>query len=193
MQLCIKKILSYFLKFSQNLCGNPYENIEFLMESTESWEPGTVILKRSGPLIKQQRRSCASKRNTQRAPVPCGKSKQFVLISYDGSSHPISTPNFIPMDENITMRLFANDRNNIRCGNMQTEIDTYKYIYRGQASFNVQLLMESTESWEPGTVILKRSGPLIKQQRRSCNVSHEKKIANKSTMWKVKTVCFDKL
>ena len=98
------------------------------MESTESWEPGTVILKRSGPLIKQQRRSCASKRNTQRAPgktslhieffflrkklktmcfvnrmclmknklqikVPCGKSKQFVLISYDGSSHPISTPN----------------------------------------------------------------------------------------------------
>ncbi|CAN6922495.1 unnamed protein product [Brassica oleracea] len=72
------------------------------------------------------------------------------------------------MDENITMRLFANDRNNIRCGNMQTEIDTYKYIYRGQATFNVQLLMESTESWEPGTVILKRSGPLIKQQRRSC-------------------------
>ncbi|CAF2376800.1 unnamed protein product, partial [Brassica napus] len=77
------------------------------------------------------------------------------------------------MDENITMRLFANDRNNIRCGNMQTEIDTYKYIYRGQASFNVQLLMESTESWEPGTVILKRSGPLIKQQRRSCVLLRE--------------------
>ncbi|KAH0944215.1 hypothetical protein HID58_003852, partial [Brassica napus] len=49
--------------------GQATFNVQLLMESTESWEPGTVILKRSGPLIKQQRRSCASKRNTQRAPV----------------------------------------------------------------------------------------------------------------------------
>ncbi|XP_013635341.1 PREDICTED: uncharacterized protein LOC106341071 [Brassica oleracea var. oleracea] len=66
------------------------------MESTESWEPGTVILKRSGPLIKQQRRSCVLLREILKElliKVPCGKSKQFVLISYDGSSHPISTPN----------------------------------------------------------------------------------------------------
>ncbi|CAN7112995.1 unnamed protein product, partial [Brassica rapa subsp. narinosa] len=48
--------------------GQATFNVQLLMESTESWEPGTVILKRSGPLIKQQRRSCASKRNTQRAP-----------------------------------------------------------------------------------------------------------------------------
>jgi hypothetical protein len=38
------------------------------------------------------------------------------------------------------VRLFANDQNKIRCDTeMQTEIDTY--ISRGQASFNVQLLV----------------------------------------------------
>ncbi|WZZ30110.1 hypothetical protein YC2023_013511 [Brassica napus] len=76
--------------------GQASFNVQLLMESTESWEPGTVILKRSGPLIKQQRRSCVLLREILKElliKVPCGKSKQFVLISYDGSSHPISTPN----------------------------------------------------------------------------------------------------
>ncbi|KAG7575857.1 hypothetical protein ISN45_Aa03g003090 [Arabidopsis thaliana x Arabidopsis arenosa] len=71
----------------------------------------------------------------------------------------------IPMDDQgrqgELVRLFANDQNKIRCDTeMQTEIDTY--ISRGQASFNVQLLMDSSESWEPATVILKRSSYQIK-------------------------------
>ncbi|CAL9219444.1 unnamed protein product [Arabidopsis halleri] len=71
----------------------------------------------------------------------------------------------IPMDDQgrqgELVRLFANDQNKIRCDTeMQTEIDTY--LSRGQASFNVQLLMDSSESWEPATVILKRSSYQIK-------------------------------
>ncbi|XP_020888720.1 uncharacterized protein LOC9320461 isoform X2 [Arabidopsis lyrata subsp. lyrata] len=71
----------------------------------------------------------------------------------------------IPMDDQgrqgELVRLFANDQNKIRCDTeMQAEIDTY--ISRGQASFNVQLLMDSSESWETATVILKRSSYQIK-------------------------------
>uniref|UniRef100_A0A1J3H980 Uncharacterized protein n=2 Tax=Noccaea caerulescens TaxID=107243 RepID=A0A1J3H980_NOCCA len=71
----------------------------------------------------------------------------------------------IPMDDQgrqgELVRLFANDQNKIRCdAEMQAEIDTY--ISRGQATFNVQLLMDSSESWEPATVILKRSNYQIK-------------------------------
>ncbi|CAH2055197.1 unnamed protein product [Thlaspi arvense] len=83
----------------------------------------------------------------------------------------------IPMDDQgrqgELVRLFANDQNKIRCDTeMQTEIDTY--ISRGQASFYVQLLMDSTESWEPATVILKRSSYQIKTNNVEAVVISEK-------------------
>lgn len=83
----------------------------------------------------------------------------------------------IPMDDQgrqgELVRLFANDQNKIRCdAEMQTEIDTY--ISRGQASFNVQLLMDSTESWEPATVILKKSSYQIKTNNGEAVVISEK-------------------
>jgi len=83
----------------------------------------------------------------------------------------------IPMDDQgrqgELVRLFANDQNKIRCDTeMQTEIDTY--ISRGQASFNVQLLMDSSESWEPATVVLKRSSYQIKTNTTEAVVISEK-------------------
>ncbi|CAN8269708.1 unnamed protein product [Cochlearia groenlandica] len=83
----------------------------------------------------------------------------------------------IPMDDQgrqgELVRLFANDQNKIRCDTeMQTEIDMY--ISRGQASFNVQLLMDSTESWEPATVVLKRSSYQIKTNNVEAVVISEK-------------------
>ncbi|XP_010511964.1 PREDICTED: uncharacterized protein LOC104787842 isoform X4 [Camelina sativa] len=83
----------------------------------------------------------------------------------------------IPMDDQgrqgELVRLFANDQNKIRCDTeMQTEIDTY--ISHGQASFNVQLLMDSSESWEPATVILKRSSYQIKTNNVEAVVISEK-------------------
>ncbi|XP_023641736.1 uncharacterized protein LOC17893232 isoform X2 [Capsella rubella] len=83
----------------------------------------------------------------------------------------------IPMDDQgrqgELVRLFANDQNKISCDTeMQTEIDTY--ISRGQASFNVQLLMDSSESWEPATVILKRTSYQIKTNNVEALVISEK-------------------
>ncbi|XP_019092068.1 PREDICTED: uncharacterized protein LOC104744449 isoform X4 [Camelina sativa] len=83
----------------------------------------------------------------------------------------------IPMDDQgrqgELVRLFANDQNKIRCDTeMQTEIDTY--ISHGQASFNVQLLMDSSESWEHATVILKRSSYQIKTNNVEAVVISEK-------------------
>lgn len=95
------------------------------MDSTESWEPASVILKRSSYQIKTNNGEAVvisekySKEllvkktslhfetfkticlvsimcfheNEFQIKVPCGESTQFVLISYDGSSHPISTLN----------------------------------------------------------------------------------------------------
>lgn len=91
--------------------------------------------------------------------------------------HKLIAVECIPMDDQgrqgELVRLFANDQNKIRCdAEMQTEIDTY--ISRGQASFNVQLLMDSTESWEPASVILKRSSYQIKTNNGEAIVISEK-------------------
>ncbi|THG23308.1 hypothetical protein TEA_026203 [Camellia sinensis var. sinensis] len=54
------------------------------------------------------------------------------------------------------VKRFANDQNKITCDpDMQLEIDTH--ISKGQATFSVLLLMDSSENWEPSTLILKRS------------------------------------
>ncbi|CAN6809372.1 unnamed protein product [Brassica oleracea] len=106
----------------------------------------------------------------------------------DGATHPeyivtaddvdkLIAVECIPMDDQgrqgDLVRLFANDQNKIRCdAEMQTEIDTY--ISRGQASFNVHLLMDSTESWEPASVILKRSSYQIKTNNGEAVVISEK-------------------
>ncbi|CAB4299537.1 unnamed protein product [Prunus armeniaca] len=71
----------------------------------------------------------------------------------------------IPMDDQgrqgELVRLFANDQNKIRCDpEMQMEID--EHISRGQATFSVLLLMDSSENWEPAALILRRSGYQIK-------------------------------
>ncbi|KAI8547074.1 hypothetical protein RHMOL_Rhmol07G0166700 [Rhododendron molle] len=71
------------------------------------------------------------------------------------------------------MRLFANGQNKITCDpDMQLEIDSY--IYKGEATFSILLLMDASETWEPTTLILKRPGYLIKDNR-----SHETLIAEK--------------
>ncbi|XP_054780677.1 uncharacterized protein LOC129288209 isoform X2 [Prosopis cineraria] len=67
----------------------------------------------------------------------------------------------IPMDDKgrqgELVKLFANDQNKIKCDpEMQREIDTN--MARGQASFNVLLLRDSSENWEPATLFLGRSG-----------------------------------
>ncbi|XP_038725447.1 uncharacterized protein LOC120016648 isoform X2 [Tripterygium wilfordii] len=66
----------------------------------------------------------------------------------------------IPMDDQgrqgELVKLFANDQNKIKCDlDMQLEIDTY--ISNSQATFSVLLLMDSSESWEPATLYLRRS------------------------------------
>ncbi|XWS58660.1 hypothetical protein CRYUN_Cryun08bG0053700 [Craigia yunnanensis] len=71
----------------------------------------------------------------------------------------------IPMDDQgrqgEIVRLFANDQNKIKCDpDMQNEIDTY--ISRGQTTFSVLLLMDSSENWEPATLTLRRSSYQIK-------------------------------
>ncbi|KAL5549667.1 hypothetical protein UlMin_004898 [Ulmus minor] len=71
----------------------------------------------------------------------------------------------IPMDDQgrqgDIVRLFANDQNKIKCDQeMQMEIDTY--ISRGQATFSVSMLLDSSENWEPTTLNLRRSGYQIK-------------------------------
>ncbi|XP_022748328.1 uncharacterized protein LOC111297966 isoform X2 [Durio zibethinus] len=71
----------------------------------------------------------------------------------------------IPMDDlgrqGELVRLFANDQNKIKCDpDMQNEIDMY--ISRGQATFSVLLLMDSSENWEPATLTLRCSSYQIK-------------------------------
>lgn len=71
----------------------------------------------------------------------------------------------IPMDERghqgELVKRFANDQNKIKCDpEMQMEIDGY--IARGQATFSVLLLMDSSENWEPATLLLRRSSYQIK-------------------------------
>ncbi|KAA8520351.1 hypothetical protein F0562_014607 [Nyssa sinensis] len=74
----------------------------------------------------------------------------------------------IPMDDQgrqgELVKLFANDQNKISCDpDMQLEID--KYISEGHAVFNVLLLMDSSENWEPTTLTLRRSRFQVKVNR----------------------------
>ncbi|KAK6918097.1 hypothetical protein RJ641_016519 [Dillenia turbinata] len=83
----------------------------------------------------------------------------------------------VPMDDNgrqgDIVRLFANDQNKITCDSeMQQEIDNH--IARGQATFSVLLLMDTSETWEPATILLTKSGYKIK-----INQSGEVVIAEK--------------
>ncbi|KAI4347745.1 hypothetical protein L6164_008528 [Bauhinia variegata] len=71
----------------------------------------------------------------------------------------------IPMDDKgrqgELVKLFANDQNKITCDpDMQLEIDTN--LSKGQATFSVLRLMDSSENWEPASLFLRRSGYQIK-------------------------------
>ncbi|KAL4599233.1 hypothetical protein ACB092_11G113200 [Castanea dentata] len=74
----------------------------------------------------------------------------------------------IPMDDighqvfyGELVKRFANDQNKIKCDpEMQKEID--ENIAQGQAMFSVLFLMDSSENWEPATLLLKRSSYQIK-------------------------------
>lgn len=71
----------------------------------------------------------------------------------------------IPMDDKgrqgELVKLFANDQNKIKCDpEMQHEIDTN--LSKGEATFSVLLLMDSSENWEQATLFLRRSGYQIK-------------------------------
>ncbi|KAH7847373.1 hypothetical protein Vadar_025380 [Vaccinium darrowii] len=62
------------------------------------------------------------------------------------------------------VRHFANGQNKITCDpDMQLEIDAY--ISKGEATFSILLLMDSSETWEPTTLILKQSGYQIKDSK----------------------------
>ncbi|XP_059633748.1 uncharacterized protein LOC132276365 isoform X2 [Cornus florida] len=83
----------------------------------------------------------------------------------------------IPMDDQgrqgELVRLFANDQNKISCDpDMQLEIETH--ISKGQATFNVQLLVDSSDSWELATLILRRSNYQIKVNRTQAVFKAEK-------------------
>ncbi|KAH7848035.1 hypothetical protein Vadar_033068 [Vaccinium darrowii] len=77
----------------------------------------------------------------------------------------------IPMDDRgrqgNLVRHFANGLNKITCDpDMQLEIDAY--ISKGEATFSILLLfqqMDSSETWEPTTLILKQSGYQIKDSK----------------------------
>ncbi|XP_022147034.1 uncharacterized protein LOC111016067 isoform X2 [Momordica charantia] len=83
----------------------------------------------------------------------------------------------IPMDDKghqgELVKLFANDQNKIKCDpDMQLEIDTY--LSKGQATFNVLLLIDSSENWEPASISLRRSGYQIKMGNTESVVIAEK-------------------
>ncbi|XAR54255.1 hypothetical protein NMG60_11029305 [Bertholletia excelsa] len=84
----------------------------------------------------------------------------------------------IPMDDQgrqgELVRIFANDRNKITCDpDMQLEIATH--ISKGQAKFNVRWLQtDSSENWEPASLIVKRSSYHIKVSRTEAVVISEK-------------------
>ncbi|KAL7120782.1 hypothetical protein ACP275_02G144000 [Erythranthe tilingii] len=83
----------------------------------------------------------------------------------------------IPMDDQgrqgDIVRIFANDQNKITCDEeMQDEIDNY--IAKGQAAFTVFILLDSSENWEPATLILRRSGFQVKDERKQDAVISEK-------------------
>lgn len=83
----------------------------------------------------------------------------------------------IPMDDKgrqgELVKLFANDQNKIKCDSeMQHEIDTN--LSKGEATFSVLLLMDSSENWEQVTLFLRRSGYHIKVNGTEATVVAEK-------------------
>lgn len=83
----------------------------------------------------------------------------------------------IPMDDQghqgELVRLFANDQHKITCDpDMQSEIDTH--ISESQATFNVLMLVDSSENWEPVTIFLRRSSFQVKVHRTQAVVIAEK-------------------
>ncbi|GER57829.1 hypothetical protein STAS_35660 [Striga asiatica] len=83
----------------------------------------------------------------------------------------------IPMDEQgrqgDIVRIFANDQHKITCDDeMQEEIDTH--ISKGQAAFSVLILLENSENWEPASLLLRRSGFQVKDERKQDVIITEK-------------------
>ncbi|XP_058104047.1 uncharacterized protein LOC131248026 isoform X2 [Magnolia sinica] len=83
----------------------------------------------------------------------------------------------VPMDDNgrqgELVKIFANNQNKIACDpDMQQEIENH--ISAGRATFTVLLLMDSSEGWEPTTLILKPSSYQIKINRTDIVAIEEK-------------------
>ncbi|XP_058225062.1 receptor-like protein kinase FERONIA isoform X2 [Rhododendron vialii] len=100
---------------------------------------------------------------------------EYVVTADDVDKH--IAVECIPMDDRgrqgKLVRLFANGQNKITCDpDIQLEIDTY--VSKGEATFSILLLMDASETWEPITLVLKRSGYQIKDNR-----SQETLIAEK--------------
>ncbi|KAG5538845.1 hypothetical protein RHGRI_019404 [Rhododendron griersonianum] len=82
------------------------------MDALETWEPTTLVLKRSGYQIKDNRSQetlIAEKFSKDLSiKIPSGLSTQFVLTCSDGSSHPLNTYNDVRMRDTLvlTMRMF---------------------------------------------------------------------------------------
>lgn len=91
--------------------GHATFSVLLLMDSYENWERTTLILRRSSYQIKinsTEAEMVAEKFSKDLSiKVPCGLSTQFVLISSDGSSHPLSTYSVRMRDTLVlTMRMF---------------------------------------------------------------------------------------
>ncbi|KAL2659186.1 hypothetical protein AAZV13_03G071400 [Glycine max] len=83
----------------------------------------------------------------------------------------------IPMDDKgrqgELVKLFANDQNKITCDSeMKHEIGTN--LSKGEATFSVLLLRDSSENWEQATLFLRRSGYQIKINGTEATVVDEK-------------------
>ncbi|KAI8545598.1 hypothetical protein RHMOL_Rhmol07G0051800 [Rhododendron molle] len=129
--------------------GEATFSILLLMDSSEFWEPTTLILKRSGYQIKDnnsQDTLIAEKFSKDiLMKIPIGLSTQFVLTCSTGSSYLLNMYNDVRMRDTLvlTMRMFQRKR-------------------------------ESSETWEPSTLILKRSGYQIKDDRSQDTLIAEK-------------------
>ncbi|KAF7137891.1 hypothetical protein RHSIM_Rhsim07G0043400 [Rhododendron simsii] len=109
---------------------------------------------------------------------------EYVVTADDVDKH--IAVECIPMDDQgrqgELVWVFANGQDKIPCDpDIQLEIDTY--VSKGEATFSILLLMDDSETWEPTTLVLKRSGYQIKDNR-----SQETLIAEKFS--KDLSVCF---
>ncbi|KAI8545596.1 hypothetical protein RHMOL_Rhmol07G0051800 [Rhododendron molle] len=100
---------------------------------------------------------------------------EYVVTADDVDKH--IAVECIPMDDQgrqgELVRLFANGQNKITCDpEIQLEIDTY--VSKGEATFSILLLMDASETWEPTTLVLKRSGYQIKDNRSQDTLIAEK-------------------